>query len=291
MIKVDWSKFKCRCSAIGKIMTNSQGYAPLTEKQEKTVLEYEKKEKEKGLPPGQKAELEALYAKREMSKKVVLSDTHITYLMEEYAWRVYKKKSVTKELDIEYTAKGKEVEEESITLLSRYDKRLYRKNTERIENDFLSGEPDVYTGEIITQAESVSDIKSIWDYPGFLKKLHSDLETDYVWQIKGYGDLCNTKDLSVANCLVSMSEGMIYDYLQRLLRRMNVISAESPEYLAKAEDLEHSMRFEDIPFRLRVKKVAIDPFSEVERQNVYDKVKKSRDWLCEFDEIYQSVAQ
>jgi hypothetical protein len=286
---IDWSKFNVRCSAIGKIMTNAQGYAPLTEKQEQAVIEFEKKDKEKGLTDKQREELNALYAKREMSKKTVLSDTHVTYLMEEYAWRVYRKKSVSKELDIEYTAKGREVEEESINLLSRYDKKLYKKNTQRIENDFLSGEPDVFTGEIITQAEAVTDIKSIWDYPGFLKKLHSDLESDYIWQIKGYGDLCNTKDLSVANCLVNMSEGMIFDYLQRLLRRMNVISADSPEYLAKAEDLEHSMRFDDIPFRLRVKKVPIDPFSDIERQNVYDKVKKSRDWLCEFDEIYQSV--
>ena len=173
---MDFNKFKCRCSAIGKIMSNSRSSAPLTEKQQQRLRELAYK---LVLTENQKIELAELKLKEERSKDVVLSDTCISYLMEWYALNVYGKKSIQKEFDIVYTKKGKLVEGDSLLLLSVVEGEIYQKNTERVENDYLSGEPDTYVGETIMSARKIIDIKSSFDYPIFLDKINKSLDKDY----------------------------------------------------------------------------------------------------------------
>src|SRR4051812_249705 len=133
MTGFDWDKFKCRCSGINKILANKQGNAPLTEKQEEKLKELEAKEKDKGLTGPQQLELTSLYAKREMSKELVLSDGCIDYLMEVYAWETEQMIPVNKEsMDLMQTKKGKIAEAEAVILLSRVDKVMYQVNKDRL---------------------------------------------------------------------------------------------------------------------------------------------------------------
>ena len=49
------------------------------------------------------------------------------------------------------------------------------------------------------------------------------------------------------------------------------------------------MRFDHMPVHKRVHKIKIEPFSEFERQKLYDRVKIGRDWLNEFHEKYKRL--
>lgn len=275
-----FDNFKVRCSAISKVMADSRSNPTITDAQAQQIIEWETREKP--LTERQKAELTRLYQLKENSKKVVLSDGAIDFLLEVYAWKVYKKKPVLKEVDFEYTAKGKEMESESILLLSKIDGVLYQKNCEQLSNDFLTGEPDVIADRII-------DAKSAWDYPGFLRKINSTIENSHDLQVKGYVDLTGLPSGEVAHCLVSASDGQIFDLLQRIKRQMGIIWDEDPNWLYKAAEIEHSMRFEDIPINQRVYKIPVEPFTEEYRQKLYDRVKVCRDWLNNFHEKYQNM--
>lgn len=282
-----WENFKIRCSSISKVMSNSRSNPIITEKQKERMYELLDKN---DLTDKQALELAELQAKDKNSSKLILSDTCIEYLMEAYAYEVYGKRSINKELDVEYTAKGKMVEEDSITLLSRLDKSLYKKNDQRVENDYLSGEPDVHDGvHDVMQATQIIDIKSVWDYPGFLKKIHAKLDSNYDYQLKGYMDITGATSAYIAYCLVNTPETIVNDFRRRLFYKMNVATEENPEYLIEAAKLEHSMYFEDIPVNQRVFKVNIEPFTDEQRKQVYERVKVCREWLEIFHENYQKL--
>jgi len=267
-------------------MAKSAAYPTLTEKQAARLDELEGKSV---LTDKMKAEISDLLIKKENGKKIILSDTCISYLMDAYSLETTQKVSVSKEMDIEFMQKGKLQEPESIKLLSFIDQVEYKKNEDRVTNDFLSGIPDIFTGESIMRAEKLKDIKSIWDYPGFLCKIHSGAANGNKEQLQGYGDITGCIDLEVVNCLVDMPDTIIGDYLRRLLYKMDVATEENLQYKIAAAYLENSMRFGDIPAHMRVFKIKIEPFTEFERQAVYDRVKVCRDWLCDFDAKYQML--
>lgn len=93
--QVNWDNFKCRCSAISKIMATSRSNPCLTETQTKELAELEKKQ---SLTEVQSKRLAELLVKKENSAKVILSDTAIEYLMEVYAWETEGMVPVSKEI-------------------------------------------------------------------------------------------------------------------------------------------------------------------------------------------------
>lgn len=285
-MSINWQEFKVRCSAINKIMSNSRSNPQLTEKQAERWKELNLKGV---LTDPQRKELTELQVKKENSSKIILSDTCIEYLMEEYAFRVFRKKSISKEMDIEYTRKGKMCEDDGIDLLSEVENVYYEKNTERVSNEFLSGEPDIYVGEAIMKAKKITDLKNVWDYPGFLKKINSEPENGYKDQLGGYGDITGAGDLEIAYTLVNTPEIIIGDYKRRLFYQMNVATDENPEYKRACAEMEQSMRFDDIPKHQRVYKIKVDPFTKERKQAIYDRVKVCREWLFIFDEQYQKL--
>lgn len=295
MNNINWDEFKCRCSAIHCIASSSRGENNITDKQ---LEELAKLESKSDLTEKNKERLAELQLKRENSKKVNLSDTYITYLMEEYSWRTQGMVKIGKELmDIPQLEKGRIVEPKSLELLSLVDGIEYRANIgpngerERVYNDYLSGEVDAYVGDSIMTATKITDVKSIWDHPTFLCKLHDSLLKSNDWQVKGYMDISGAKEGSIANCLVDMPEEVILGMKWRLLNKMpHVATEESPEFLARWEILEHSMKFEGkIEPHKRVHQVPIEPMTEEQRQFVYDRVKIGREWLWKFDEAYQNL--
>jgi hypothetical protein len=277
---INFDNFKVRCSAIGKVMSNSRSNPCLTEKQALRLDELEKKEV---LTEKMKEELADLLIKKANGSKIILSDTCIEYLMEVYAWEVLGKQAVTKELDMEYTRKGKIGEPESIKLLSLVDGMLYEKNEERWYNEFLSGEPDIF------HENKIIDIKTCWDCPGFLKKINCSLENGYSYQIRGYLDITGATEGEVVYALINTPETIVNDYKRKLFYQMEVVTEESPEYVEAVANLVNSMYFDDIPMHKRVFRVKVEPFSDQERQKLYDRVKVCRDWLNEFHEMYQKL--
>src|SRR5262245_24934249 len=109
-------------------------------------------------------------ADREAGK---LGKTCINELIKIYNQEVYgrKKEIVTKQME-----KGTQGEEDSITLFSRVEKKLFLKNTEKLENEWFTGHVDIYTGESILTAEEVWDIKTRWDLDTFSPKLVDEVD-------------------------------------------------------------------------------------------------------------------
>lgn len=284
MKTVNFDDFKCRCSKIDVLFAIPSANRPLTEKQ---AQDLEKLEAKVVLTPNQEVELAKLRVKKDLPPEIPMTVGCIDYLMEWYAWKVHGKKAVDKEsMEMIPTEKGKKVEAASITLLSKVEGKLYHKNEERVENDFLCGEPDVYEGAHIMAALSVTDMKNSLDYPKFLKQINSPLENKYIKQVKGYGDITGAKDLSITRAIVSFPDEMIMDYQQRIIRKLGVIDPSTPSFQEIWQQWERSMTFDDIPMHLRIHKTVVEPFTTEEQTYLYDRVKYCRDWLWKFHESY-----
>lgn len=291
--EIDWQSFKCRCSAIHSIVSNSRSNPSITEKQQLLLDDLDKKET---LTEKQKEERTRLIQLKENSTKVILSDTAITYLLEEYAWRTQGMVRVTKELlDVPQMQKGTIVEPESLALMSYVDNVLYEPNRdangqrERVYNKYLSGEVDAYVGNSIMEAEILPDVKSIWDYPTFLNKIKEPLTVANDWQLKGYGDISGSPVLFVGNVLINTPESAVNKIKWKFLNKLDVATEESPEFKEKWAIIERSMYFSHIKPHLRVFKKPVERMTAIQQQFLYDRVKVCREWLNNFHEDYQKL--
>lgn len=275
-------------------MANSKDNAPLTDNQVKELAELEAKPtrtEKQGL------RITELVLKHEKSKGVILSDTAIAYLVEAYAWETEQMCSITKEMDVEYFERGRKTEPESIELLSFVDDRAYFKNEYRFENDFLSGIPDVLhvsvdgaaEGQEKWFAETIIDIKSTKDYPTFLYKMHKGLDPGNREQLQGYGDILDCKDLAVAFTLPTMPQSIREGYKIKLAYKMNAAIDQDKEFEKAWANLERSMIFDGISPAKRVYKIPVEPFTKLERDVVYERVKHCRQWLFDFDKKYNKL--
>lgn len=287
MKEINFNEFRCRCSAISKLLTNGKEGQQITEKQLEELKKLEDKETR---TQKQEEEMSRLQALKANTGKVVLGATCIEYLMEVYAWETQGMVSVSKEsLDSMPIRKGKAGELEAGALLSLVDGVLYQRHKERVFNDYLSGEIDFYVGESVYKATNITDTKNAFDYPGFLKKINNGLENGQKEQLQGYGDITGAPDLFIANCLISFTPDMVIDMEYKILRKVNAATTESPEFLELWPKIEKSMNFDQIPPAQRVSKIKVEPFTSFEQQKVYDRVKYCREWLYNFHEQRQKL--
>jgi hypothetical protein len=219
-------------------------------------------------------------------EKGALSQTAKSYLKEVYGEFKYNRRE---DFSSRYTEKGNLVEEECITMLSRLDKELYKKNTERVENEFLTGIPDIFKGEQIRAAEYIIDNKAPWSLRTFLTVIDTKLDRDYWSQIQGYFDLTGASKGEVSYCLADCPENILMEekmkLLNRMVSRLEAVTEFSPAYMEAAAELEYMHRFEDIPLEERRVKF------EVERDQsfidaVHEKVKVARRYLADFEKIH-----
>lgn len=288
MSQVNWDEFKCRCSGISKMMATKKGKEPISEVGLRRIAELEARTK--AMTETMKMEYIGLISKRDAPPKVELADGCIEYLMEVYSWKRFGMIPVTKEaMEVAQLEKGKRVEDECTELLSIVDSIEYKKFKERISNDYLSGEIDIYLGNNIFEATNVTDIKAAFDHPSFLKKINNGLANGQREQVAGYCDITGAGEGWVANCLVDNTTEDILDMKWRVAKKMNAITIESPDFLKEWEKWERSMIFSHIPHNQRVYKLPIELFTEFERNAIYDRVKYCREWLWKFDERYQSM--
>lgn len=211
-----------------------------------------------------------------------LSKTAKTHLKNVYIQEKYgrEKDIVTKQMQ-----KGIEVEEESITLLSRFQKKMLVKNEERLNNDYITGLPDIYEGESIRNADSITDIKSSYDLFTFMANVGEGLDNQYYYQLQGYMALSGAKSAYIAYCLVDTPLHIINAEKYKLLRSLDVISEESPEFIKQATKIESNMLFSDIPKEERVLIFPVERNEEVINK-IYDKVIKAREYLKEFELLH-----
>lgn len=196
-----------------------------------------------------------------------------------------------------YTEKGCAAEQDGITLYSRFTQTLFKKNSERLSNDYFTGELDLFEGESITNAEHTHDIKCSWNlstFPAFF----DSVDNDYFYQGQVYMDLSGAKKHTVAHCLVNTPAKLIDDEKRRLGWKYGIIDEETPEYIEACQELErnsifdftlfreqnpyyqfHSTKFPvDIPFRERVIVNTIERDDKV-IELMRHRVKACRSWI------------
>ncbi|SAL10284.1 hypothetical protein AWB73_00087 [Caballeronia turbans] len=123
--------------------------------------------------------------------------TYIDELASEFVYG-FKKVVSSKEMD-----KGIIVENTSIALLNEVLFTSYAKNTERRENDWLTGECDIFTGS------RIHDIKSSWSLATFPATVRAGRDRDYEWQLRGYMMLWDVDESEIDYCMVSTPDELI----------------------------------------------------------------------------------
>ena len=166
------------------------------------------------------------------SKSEVLSDGAKTYL-DKCAKELFY--GYTADTSSKYTEKGIEVEEQSIELFNSVFFTSHKKNTERRETDYLTGEPDIFTGS------EIIDIKSSWSLETFPASSRAGEKKEYEWQMRAYMHLFDVDRATVAYCMV-----------------------DTPEHLIGYEDEEIHIVSHKLPPELRITRIAYQRDMELE---------------------------
>jgi hypothetical protein len=102
-----------------------------------------------------------------------------------------------------YMDKGQIVEEESIALYNSVFFTNYTKNTERRNNDWITGECDIFTGS------KIIDIKSSWSLATFPATAEAGRDKTYEWQLRAYMMLWDVDQAEIAYCMVNTPDELI----------------------------------------------------------------------------------
>lgn len=102
-----------------------------------------------------------------------------------------------------YMTKGIEVEDKSIELYNEVMFTSHKKNTERKENAWITGECDLFTGS------KIIDIKSAWSLATFPVTAAQAVSKTYEWQLRAYMMLWDVDDSELAYCMVNTPEELI----------------------------------------------------------------------------------
>lgn len=295
----DFSKTNIHCSSIGNIMSNGRGRkSPLDRWQQCTdkVKEYNCKyelldDKKRAQTAGAKmlAQLknwEVKLKEAELVKdSVVLSTGAMSHLKKVYAYAKYHKWSAGADKGSKQTNKGVIAENSSVELICRLEDKQYIKNEERVENEFLTGIPDLFMGDNIYNAQYIIDVKTSWDIETFLNTLGKPLDNKYWWQIQGYVAITGAKLGEVSYCLVNTPESLLNHERYKLKERLDSVTEEDPVYKLAEYELVNNMTFDDIPEKDRRIRFLVERDDEAIEQ-VYKKVAKCREYLAEIEELH-----
>lgn len=222
------------------------------------------------------------------SKSELLSETTKTHLVDKFVSAKYGRET---DIQNKYISKGLAVEEDSITLYSRVTKQFFKKNELTLDNEFISGTPDLFTGSIIHEADTIIDIKSSWDIFTFFRTTQDKLNKMYYWQLQGYMALTGAKSSRLVYCLVNTPEPLIYDEKNKLKWKMGVINPETDENFQKAcDELDKVMKYDDVPMEERFNEITIER-NDADIERLYERVKQCREYMNQylFKEMFSEI--
>jgi hypothetical protein len=285
---IDPDKILFRASSVGKIMGNSKNL--ITDKQLETIDELQAKRK---LTDNQEKELRRLIEKRDNPD--TLSETCKTYLRELYKSVKYQREKI---VTSKYLEHGIQAEESAISLLSLEKGIFLKKNKERLFNRYVTGEPDVYLGPSIKQAEEGYDTKVCFSLFTLPDKKVDQIDPDYFFQNIVYCALTGAKQWTTAYTLVNASASLIQREKERIFYMLNTPDDSDEEYMRRKIEIEKAMIFDldqfkkdnpfydmdckdwtyDIPRKERLVEYTVHRDSQV-IQSIYDRVEECRKWI------------
>jgi len=286
---------KFRCSGLAHLMN---GGRQITEKQLQSITELQNKAK---LTEIQAKELNRLVELRDNKELPEAVKKHLLDI-----WVSYRFKR-REEIKSKFLTKGIEREEDGITMLSLINNRFYKKNKIRLENEFITGEPDIFIGESINNAEETFDTKLSWSAHTFFRAKNEGLIDDYEWQGHGYMALTGSKKHTVAYCLTNATIEIITSEKYFTAKKFGYLDIEAgknnPKFIEAIKQIEinHIFDFEqfikeypfadlmhtkdewkeknlDIPLYLRVHTFTF-PRDEKKIKAIYDTAKIAIDYI------------
>lgn len=214
-----------------------------------------------------------------------LPQTAKSYLKKYYAFLKYGKWSAALDKGNKYTNKGKLAEGDSIALLAELDKISLEKNEERLENEFLTGVPDILVRDNELRVVYIYDAKTSWDVETFFDNLDKELNPLYWWQLQGYMALTGCNIGEVSYCLVNTPETLLEGEKYALLKRFDVVSEEDPSFKKAYNELMNNSTFDDMPIEARRLKFIVERDEEA-IQKIYKRVEKCREYLQTLQELH-----
>lgn len=243
------------CHSLHEIMTEPRGkspeelYADAKANLEKLSIEYnaiankQTKRAQNILKKIRETNTEILMYEQQRHR-VRLSDTCIKRIIKTYASNVRGRREI---LSNKYIDKGLQREQTAITLLSSVLFKVYRKNTMRLNNNWLTGEPDLFDGAGLVGCKETIDTKASFSYETFLQTFIDGLNSAYEYQGHGYMDLTGAEKHTVAYCLVNGTQKRIMDEKFNAAKQLEVLdpfNSDSSEYIAQCKQIERNHIFD-----------------------------------------------
>ena len=150
------------------------------------------------------------------TKSEVLSETTKSYIravakQDFYGYNV--------ELNNKYINKGNMQENDSIALLNTVNFTSMVKNTERLNNEWLTGEADIVLDD------QIIDIKTSWSLETFPATPEEGINKDYEWQLRAYLFLYDKQYASLVYCMVSTDPSLLNEWENLSLHQVDHIDA------------------------------------------------------------------
>lgn len=199
-----------------------------------------------------------------------LSATAKDYLNSVWIEEVYGRK---KDTSSKYTEKGQFNEQDTMDLYCSMVGRLIVTNKIQFENEYITGTPDLFDGDIVV------DLKSSWDIWTYMK---AEVTNDYFYQLLGYMWLTGKQKASLCYGLTDCPEHMVQDELSKLRWKYKAIDYNTDEeYLAAEAQMYKNLIYSDIPQsdRCKIYTWSWDQNCDSLVEIIKIKVEKAREYL------------
>ena len=180
--------FKFRASSLGRIMTDAQAIDPALLTEDLAVISRKTKKSD---------EEKAMLAPLKEQSLSAGAKTYLDTLAKEFVY------SYERTISSKHLEKGLMVENDSIELYNSVFFTSLEKNTERRDNEWITGECD------IAAPRKIIDIKSAWSLDTFPATALQAHDADYEWQGRAYMWLWEKPEFEVAWCLVDTPPDLI----------------------------------------------------------------------------------
>ena len=209
-----------------------------------------------------------------------LSATTKSHLIEVYA---YEKYGFKQDNSNKYTDKGNMCEPEGLEMISKTTGILLEKNEETFSDEYFTGTPDA----IDYERQIIFDNKCSWSWLSHLKNIEEGINPDYSAQMTGYLELLGWDEGFVCHTLIDTPESIRNGEKYNLLRKMDVISEDSPQFLRAWAKKEKQLIFSNTPMEERI---IIFPVTRSQEliEKLQNKVEKSRKYLQELHERHMN---
>jgi hypothetical protein len=173
-----------------------------------------------------------------------------------------------------------------------------------LNNDYLTGEVDIFEGSSIQEATHTIDTKTSWSMHTFYRSKKA-LDKMYYWQGQAYMALTGATKHTVAYCLVNSTDVAILDEKRKLGYSMHVLDQSDKtnvDYVAKCKQVEINHIFDiqsflneypwfefdndvndwqwDVPIKERIHTYEIDRDEEA-ISRMYNKITECRNYLSQ----------